>query len=380
MKICYIDHSFHQKTLSTQFVAEILRKHGHEVDFYWDDSWQGGKSVCIDDLVGAYDTFIFFQLAARSSKPYYKLPINITFIPMLDSYGNEYSLHHHRMIWKQFAGVKVLNFSKALHCAAASHGLASKYFKYFPDPSQYEMSEPEEILKGFLWQRHPEAINWHVVKKIAAATHFGSFHLHMPVDPFHAQVYPDQADIDRYGITVTDWFKERDDYYSRVQACQVYFAPRPSEGIGMSFLEAMAMGKCVVTPDCGTMNEYIVDRVNGLLYDLSEPRALDFSRAAEIGKMARYSVETGFDEWRRREAELVDYIVTPRDIVYRQLYTVNIDYSELAAAQPLAGSLATKCRLRLVKFKQRVGKSRLRPWLNPVWQRIKKVRGKMKER
>ena len=380
MKICYIDHSFHQKTLSTQFVANILRKYGHEVDLFWDDSWQGGKSVSIDDLVGKYDTFVFFQLAAHSSQPYYKLPINVTFIPMLDSYGNEQTLHHHRMFWKNFAGVKVLNFSKALHCAAASHGLASKYFKYFPDPSQYDVSEADELLKGFLWQRHPDAINWRIVKKITGEAKFDSFHLHMPVDPFHTQIYPERSDVENYHITATDWFEERTDYYQCVSNSQVYFAPRPSEGIGMSFLEAMAMGKCVVAPDYGTMNEYIVHGVNGLLYELFHPRALDFSRAAEIGKMARYSVEVGFKEWERREEELVEYIVTPRDAVYRQLYSVNIDYSALAEeAQPITGAIVSKYRCRLRQLKQRVGQSRLRPILYPVWHRIKKMRGKMEE-
>ena len=371
MKICYVDHSFHQKTLSTQFVAEMLRKQGITVDFVWDDAWQGGAPVNLDELVGSYDAFIFFQLAAKSARPYYKLPVNITFIPMFDSFGNDRTLHFHRDYWKSFAGVKILNFSRALHSAASSHGLASRYFQYFPDPSLYAAAEAVDGLTGFLWQRLPQEINWDLVKKVTTGTAFDAFHLHMAVDPFHKQVYPAKAEQEKYRISLTDWFEDRSEYYRKVAASQVYFTPRPSEGIGMSFLEAMAMGKCVVSPDFGTMNDYILHGVNGLLYDFHRPQPLDFSRAAQLGARARESIERGFEQWEKREAELVEYIVTPPDKIYNRLYPMGIDYAALAGDASAGPSLGMRCRAGLLRCKQKVGQSWLRPILHPIWRRIK---------
>ena len=73
--------------------------------------------------------------------------------------------------------------------------------------------------------------------------------------------------------------------------------PRPAEGIGHSFIEAMALGHCVVAADRPTMNEYIRDGVNGLLYDPDRPRSLDFSRSRELGLAARASSAAGRKAW-----------------------------------------------------------------------------------
>jgi glycosyltransferase involved in cell wall biosynthesis len=43
-------------------------------------------------------------------------------------------------------------------------------------------------------------------------------------------------------------------------------APRRYEGIGMAFLEAMAMEMCVVAENQSTANEYILSGKNVILY------------------------------------------------------------------------------------------------------------------
>jgi glycosyltransferase involved in cell wall biosynthesis len=79
----------------------------------------------------------------------------------------------------------------------------------------------------------------------------------------------------------------------------------------MSFLEAMAMGLCVVAPNAPTMNEYIQNGVNGLLYDPENPKPLDFSRAHELGKAARLSVQKGHDAWTASKKEIVSFLSEP---------------------------------------------------------------------
>ena len=139
----------------------------------------------------------------------------------------------------------------------------------------------------------------------------------------------------------------------------------------MSFLEAMAMGKCVVSPDYGTMNDYILHGVNGLLYDLHKPQPLDFSQAAQLGARARESIERGFEQWQKREAELVEYIVTPPDKIYNRLYPMGIDCAALAGDQSPGINFGMRLRAFLMRCKARLAHSWLRPLLHPIWRRIK---------
>lgn len=124
--IAYVDHSHHQKTLSTAFLPEILRRHGHVVDCFWDDSWKGGAAVPWKD-VAAYDVVIMFQAQCPTGKwRFADLHPNVIFIPMLDQFGLwQTDLRGFAKFWRPFVGSKTLNFSSALHATALSFGVAS---------------------------------------------------------------------------------------------------------------------------------------------------------------------------------------------------------------------------------------------------------------
>ena len=81
-------------------------------------------------------------------------------------------------------------------------------------------------------------------------------------------------------------------------------------------LEAFSRGQCVVAPNQGTMNEYILSGVNGLLYDQSKPDSLDFSHALEIGATGWKAAQIGFQEWQRQESEIVNFLLTPSAEMY----------------------------------------------------------------
>jgi glycosyltransferase involved in cell wall biosynthesis len=92
----------------------------------------------------------------------------------------------------------------------------------------------------------------------------------------------------------------------------VFVAPRRFEGIGLSFLEAMARGQVVIAENNATMNEYIVHDVNGLLYEPDRPglwrSALTPERARAIGERARLSCLAGRPQWQRGLARLDAYV------------------------------------------------------------------------
>jgi glycosyltransferase involved in cell wall biosynthesis len=59
--------------------------------------------------------------------------------------------------------------------------------------------------------------------------------------------------------------ESRDEYLLATSAANVFLAPRAAEGIGLTFLEAMARGGAVIAYDAPTMNEYIRNGDNGIL-------------------------------------------------------------------------------------------------------------------
>ena len=104
----------------------------------------------------------------------------------------------------------------------------------------------------------------------------------------------------------------KDEYLKEVAESQVFFAPRLYEGIGMAFIEAMAMGKCVVAPNNPTMSEYITHGYNGLLYNPKDPQPLDFSNIETICANARNYVSEGFAHWPASQQQMITFIAEPK--------------------------------------------------------------------
>lgn len=90
-----------------------------------------------------------------------------------------------------------------------------------------------------------------------------------------------------------------------------YIAPRDFEGIGMSFLEAMAMGRCVIAPNNPTMNEYITDGFNGILYELDNPKINKKYNIKSIQENTKKYIQQGYLKWSEEKNKILDYINLP---------------------------------------------------------------------
>jgi len=367
MKIAFVDHSYHKQTKSTNFLIDILKRNKHEVEHIWDYAWCGGKAVLFDDIAGKYDAYVFLQVIPDSSIPFYKTGANITFIPMLDGFGSEYSLHYHLSYWRMFLGCKVLCFSKSLASVYLSNGTAAKYYQYFPNPDEYSTNFNNKDMNGFFWSRCPDQINWRMVRQIVEKININSMHLHLKADPEKEKDYIPPDDMIKFNMTTSDWFEDKNEYIKRINNSHLYFAPRVSEGIGMSFLEAMAMGKCVIAPNVGTMNEYISSGMNGVLYDIynnknelftsesirlddhdalygadpnkkfkliPESISLDYNSILKMCKNARKSVELGYQHWVSKEKEIVKFLIEDSAVVYNTYFRIPIETPALPIEMP----------------------------------------------
>ena len=103
----------------------------------------------------------------------------------------------------------------------------------------------------------------------------------------------------------------RDDIGDLLMAADLVAAPSLREGLSISVLEAMAMGRPIVATTIGSNRELIDDGVSGLLVPPDDAAALaaaissllgDPDRAARFGDAARERFEAGFTERAMKDA------------------------------------------------------------------------------
>jgi glycosyltransferase involved in cell wall biosynthesis len=178
----------------------------------------------------------------------------------------------------------------------------------------YDFAEP---LSAFFWERRPshEPTLQRVVK---LCTELGISSLHLHAAPDFRQgsgqrlTRPEMFVMDGIQVTTSTWFEDRSHLDRVAERAHVFFAPRALEGIGMSFLEAMARGQIVVAPDKPTMNEYIRHRTSGILYDFSN-LGVDCSLTPEsMARMSRAALRKttiGYEQWKLDGERFKSFVV-----------------------------------------------------------------------
>ncbi|MEA5442685.1 glycosyltransferase family 4 protein [Cyanobium gracile] len=318
MKIAYCDHSYHQKTRSTLFLPNLLASKGHTVDYFWDSGWEGGAPVQFSQLE-AHDAIVIFQAIPQGlPNCVAKHHPNVTFIPMLDQFGiAKGPLFDLNRLWGPFHGSKVLSFSSAVHAIATSNGIASMHCKYMPakagSRSNVHRHRTTDNLHAFFWARRPSEISIEMVGQLLGDHQAElNLHVHLSADP--GEVETTEQDVrdafpDCQSLTISHWLESKEEVMQIIRDCDVYIAPRLEEGIGQSFLEALSAGICVVAPNNGTMNEYLVDGVNGMLYDPASPKPLIFTDIARIRENADRTAERLRMNWECDQEGVLGFIL-----------------------------------------------------------------------
>ncbi len=300
MNVAYLANSFHLKrTGSANFFIELLHQ------FFGPLSVIPHKEAWAELPKKKWDLIVVWQ------KPYSPEELEafgaerLVLVPMYDD------TPYDEVFWGKYRNFKVFCFSSTLEKLLGSYGVPAWGLRYYPEPSPRRAASPSSGLRGFFWPR-TRAIDWNLVKKLIGETRFSNIHLHWTPD-VHGDLPPplDEAERESEVISLSSWFRDSGEYLDMLAAANVFFAPRRAEGIGMSFLEAMAMGLCVAAPRGPTMSEYIEDGRNGILYDPDDPRPLDFSRVRELGEAARSSCESGRQAWLKALPELRSFLEEP---------------------------------------------------------------------
>jgi hypothetical protein len=323
----------------------LLVGKGHTVKYFWDSGWEGGAPVRFSQLE-AYDAIVIFQAIPQDlpgcvAKHHH----NVTFIPMLDQFGiAKGPLFDLRRLWSPFHGSKVLSFSTAIHAIATSNGIASMHCKYMPPKVGLDvdaaMHRTRDNLHVFFWARRPSEISINMVGKLFADLQDSlSVHVHLSADPGEIEISENEVRSALpccQSLTISRWFENKEDILRFINDCDVYIAPRLEEGIGQSFLEALSAGLCVVAPNNGTMNEYLVDGVNGILYNPCDPKPLKLTDIRRIRENAHQTAELMLKNWEADQDRLVDYILRPSSECYGEQHIYHGIQKDKSGAVPLS--------------------------------------------
>jgi len=301
-----IDNSYHSKTISSSFFMDLLRQQ-YSVQIFWDNQWEGGRPASKKEInSGKFEILILWQIFIYYN-PSFLADLrcqSVIIVPMYDDAHAVPNTFFHR-----YRSFSFISFSQHFQERFTQIGIKTKYFQFFPDPATLPFDDDDfSALHGFFWQRTND-ITWEHIRHLIDGTKFSSFHLHLAIDPlWYKEIMPTEEEMNKYHITISRWFDKKEDYLAILSKANVFFSPRLYEGIGMPFIEAMTMGKVVVSPDYPTMNEYIHQGINGILYDPGNLKPLDFSKARIISGNARQYCLNGYTVWKESRPELLSWL------------------------------------------------------------------------
>lgn len=302
-KLLFIGLEFHQRTRSADFFLEMLQKTFSVTTCYvdWDIDEPYGIFSTVNE--SKFDVLVCWQVMppVRLLKKYFTCR-HAALFPMLDGVPPVKKAEK----WYPFRKFQIICFSKTLSINLARAGFSSHHIQYFPELVLTDNIGAEK--DAFFWSRQ-ENITVRLIEMLCSKLDLQRIHLHKVPDPGCQVILPEEDSPVHY--TFSDWYDTREEMRRDIASCALYIAPRDTEGIGMSFLEAMAMGRCVIAPDRPTMNEYIEHGKTGLLYDLNDPMPLEPYDIRKIQKQTRVFMEKGRSLWDKDKHKIAEWLVTP---------------------------------------------------------------------
>ncbi|MDR3666846.1 MAG: glycosyltransferase [Ignavibacteriaceae bacterium] len=339
LKLLWVDHSYHKKTLSTNFLKEILEKI-FSVNIFWDDYWRGGESLPVQEI-NKYDYVFFFQTLLPFSK-LKQITAKIIWVPMFD--GDPLS----DKFWYCLSSlpIKIISFSEYLHKKCLQYNIQSLPLKYYLQPA-FSENIPKSGKHYFFWYRG--SLRLSDIKGLIDPQNVDSFVYRSAPDPYFKEEVLSQEDIQNYKLQIIRDVKldSRGKYLELLKKSNIYFAPRKIEGIGISFLEAIAIGMVVVAYNNGTMNEYIKHEYNGYLFD-SDDHQINFENLNIVLNNSKSTAQKGWEKWENDKITINDFILEDN---YKCMPINNVYFSLYSAIQKSEIYLRKTAKRNIAKLK-----------------------------
>lgn len=323
-KLLFLDIEYHTKTGSCLFLRDYLAAH-FELTVCHVDQYQDDPFGTLSGAAGNYDVLVCWQIMPpRDLLDLYFNWTHAALFPMYDSAHEEGTPEQ----WVPYRDFNIICFSRKLFERVSGMGFSAKYIQYFPEPPRLDgWGDPRQV---FFWARQ-EVIHCGTVEQLLKHTDIKKIHVHRAMDPDETFIEPDAGGSVEYSFST--WFEDPREMRQLLHDSAFYMAPREREGIGLSFLEAMASGRCVIAPDDSTMNEYIEHGKNGFLYDLKHPEPIRVSDLRAVQQQARSSIEEGYARWTHERDTILIWLTEPPMICRKKLL---VSIVKRALARPLS--------------------------------------------
>lgn len=239
--------------------------------------------------------------------------------------------------------LRVVALSEKVAQKAQKAGLPTLNLQYHKDPSRFNEVNWQNGRILFYWNR-TGLFGPKFIKKLCTVLDIHELYFRGATDPEVAGgiAYALPSKLGRTIVHNVSRFDSQQTYFEILRKCNIYLAPRALEGVGLTFLEAMAGGCAVLGYDAPTMNEYICHGEDGLLFtnktmekeDLSMvqkawdvlpswlwqgyPNRVSLSQDWDqiknmdlelLGRTARVRQEIGFSTWEKRIPEYADFVL-----------------------------------------------------------------------
>ena len=300
-KLAFVDHNYHKKTRCADFLREIFSEH-FIIDDYW---WSLSEETKLIKYLKNYENIFFFQTLIPSYDLLKLRNKNLMWAPM---YGN---LPFDWKYWIKikYTNIKILCFSNKVKLHADKLGCQNIGLKYFIKPKEMVFKTPQKTLNIFFWYRNDlklrDWIGLFDLNKINKIIYFDS------PDPGRKSEEFDKITLDKYKIELIKIsFLPHAEYIEYVKNCDVFISPRKQEGIGMSFLEAISMGKYIVSNDDSTMNEYIADKNIGFLINKKKKKSIDYNNIINSTNYRIQYAKNGYLQWLEQKKEITNFFLS----------------------------------------------------------------------
>lgn len=292
--LVFIGRQYHRKTQSDQTILNLLEKH-FTLHLLRREQYSDQELV---QAVNAHQPKVvfFWCLPPSSTKHLWKIKCkNVVWAPMWDGFR---PLGFRKKWLLERSKVKVLCFSRALYRYFSKSKMRTLPVQCAlkPDWTTFKDQGPYTL---FFWQRQKkigldQMVQFFGEKNIAKVLYKSEIGNQLQKD------YPFQV------VTLPDWL-ESEEYTKLVKSCDFYVAPRLSEGIGFSFLEALRYGKVLLGYNESTMNEYIEEGVNGYLFDQDFKPIEHLQSPLELSEKLKEKAQTLYDRWQKQKEQIIDF-------------------------------------------------------------------------
>lgn len=301
MKTVFIALGFHlQNTKSSLFFIDILKQNIKDLYIVSEnDAWYEIPRIKPENIIIWQAIFTPEEIDSWKAK-------TVTIIPMYDA------CPHTLDFWGKYKKYKIFCFSKTLYNFLKGNDFNTFYCQYYIEPNKEIKINKKDSYNVFYWERSNK-INRELVSKLLGNLSINNIHYHYSTNIKQKNNnFPTDEEIKKFNINFSDWFETQDEYIEILKKSDIYIAPREYEGIGLSFIEAMSYGCMVIAYDQPTMNEYIKNNVNGILFtDKQEPILLSNEGIYDLRINSYNEVKSGWKQWCNSIPDIIEFIESP---------------------------------------------------------------------